>query len=119
FWIFIIINIAFWTSLIIRLFVKEEWVFYSLIIALVLWTVACISFGKKWYDISGDNRAVITAGETDVLSGPESGDTVLFKLHEGAEVYFEREESGWFLISLPDNKRGWVEKKDAALISTD
>ena len=117
--IFIIINIAFWVSLIIRLFIKEEWAFYYLIIALVLWIVAGASLGKKWHDFYADNRTVILAEETDVLSGPDGGDTVLFKLHEGTEVSFEREEAGWYLIRLPDSKRGWIEGKAAALIRAD
>ncbi len=116
FTVFIIINIAFWISLTVRIFIKEEWAYYLVIVALVLWIVSGSSFGKKWYDIAADNRAVILSEETDVLSGPDSGDTVLFKLHEGTVVNYEREEAGWYLISLPDNKRGWVDGKAAALI---
>ena len=47
------------------------------------------------------------------LAGPQVGDTLLFRLHEGTIVHGERSDSGWKLISLQDGKRGWI--KDAEL----
>ncbi len=108
FWIFIIINIVFWVMLIIRIYIKEEWTYYIVIIFLVAWFISGASFAKKFYDIETDDRGVILADEVEVLSGPEAGDTVLFKLHAGAIVHYEREEDGWRLIGLPDRKRGWI-----------
>lgn len=109
-WIFVVMNVIFWSLMIARIYIKDEWAFYTLIIVLVLWIVAGASAFKKYYDVEADRRAVIVAEEVDVLSGPVTGDTVLFRLHEGSIVQFEREESGWYLISLPDEKRGWVER---------
>ncbi len=116
FWIFIIVNIIFWSGLILRLYDKEEWTYYFVIISLVAWIICGASFFKKLYDVETDDRAVILTDEADILSGPETGDTILFKLHTGAIVNFEREEEGWMLIGLPDNKRGWVESKDVGLV---
>jgi SH3-like domain-containing protein len=83
-----------------------------MIILLILWAVAGLSFGLKWYQVAGDDRAVILGKEVNVMAGPDSGDTILFRLHEGAVIVHEREEDDWTLIRLSDNKRGWI-KKDA------
>jgi len=66
------------------------------------------SLGVKWHQLRTDLRAVILTGEVDVLAGPDSNDTVLFKLHEGTTIYRERIEDDWSLIRLSENKRGWV-----------
>jgi SH3-like domain-containing protein len=76
---------------------------------LIVWTIAGLSFGLKWYQVAGDDRAVILDKEVNVMAGPDAGDTILFRLHEGAAIVHEREEDNWALIRLPDNKRGWVE----------
>jgi hypothetical protein len=55
---------------------------------------------------------VILVEENDVLAGPDSGDTVLFKLHEGAIIQQERTEDGWSLIRISGGKRGWVKSAD-------
>ena len=43
------------------------------------------------------------------FAGPDSNDTVLFKLHEGTTIQSVRIEDDWSLIRLSDSKRGWVE----------
>lgn len=115
-WIFAVMNLVLWTILIIRLFSKQEWTYYLLITTSVFWLLSGLSFGWKFYKIETDNRAVVIADEINVLSGPETGDTILFKLHAGAIVYNERTENRWMLISLPDKKRGWVQTNAMGLI---
>ena len=97
-----------------KLFTSRKTLAYAY--QVVAWIISGASFAKKWYDVETDTRAVIISEEADILSGPEIGDTVLFKLHEGAIVDFEREESGWYLISLPDEKRGWIKSGDAGFV---
>ena len=117
FWVFVLFNFLLWTTLVIRLFRKPEWLFYPLLIILTFWLISGLFFGVKWYQIDTDDRAVILQGEVNVLAGPDSGDTVLFRLHEGTIVRQERSEDGWKLLRLPDKKRGWVESKAVQLIS--
>jgi hypothetical protein len=62
----------------------------------------------KWHQLRTDLRAVILAQEAAVLAGPDSNDTVLFKLHEGTTIHRERIEDGWSLIRLSESKRGWL-----------
>ncbi|MDY6987038.1 MAG: SH3 domain-containing protein [Thermodesulfobacteriota bacterium] len=111
FWGFAGLNLLFWAVLLLRLFRPSEWTFYASVILLVLWLIAGASFGVKYFQQQTDDRAVILAEEVDVLAGPDTEDTLLFKLHEGAIVFLERSEAGWSLVSLPDNKRGWVKKE--------
>lgn len=110
---FAALNLFFWGILFVRLFKKTEWTYYASMILFILWMITGASSGLKWDILSTDDRAVILEKETNILSGPDAKDTVLFKLHEGTVVHHERSEEGWSLISLPDKKRGWI--KDGAL----
>jgi tetratricopeptide (TPR) repeat protein len=102
------LNILFWAVLIVRLFTKSDWTYYTITVVLILWLIGGSAFGWKYYRLETDDRAVIVTKEADILAGPDKGDTVLFKLHEGTIVSYERSEDGWSLVSLPDEKRGWV-----------
>ena len=117
FWCFAILNLLLCAALLIRLFHRSEWLFYSLLLVLCLWLVTGLSLGMKWTQAHNDRRAVILQKEVAVLAGPHGGDTVLFKLHEGAIVEQERSESKWRLIRLPDKKRGWLPGEALELIS--
>jgi len=108
FWGFAVLNLFFWAVLLIRLFRRSEWSYYILLILLVLWIVAGISFGCRWHQFRNDERAVIVQKEVDVLAGPDINDTALFKLHEGAVVHNERSENGWYLIQISEKQRGWI-----------
>ena len=112
FWVFAVLNVLFWGCLLLRLFIRSEWTYYSLILLLVFWVITGLSLGLKWYQLKTDDRAVILQPEVSVLAGPDPQDTVLFKLHAGTMVQLERSEDGWALVRLPDKKRGWV-KNDA------
>ena len=107
-WGFAVLNILFWSILVLRLFVRPEWTYYVFIVLLIFWLVGGASLGVKWHQLRTDLRAVILAQEADVLAGPDSNDTVLFKLHEGTTIQRERIEDGWSLIRLSENKRGWL-----------
>jgi len=107
-WSFVVLNILFWGILLLRLFRRPEWTYYAFIVLLIFWLVGGASLGVKWHQLKTDLRAVILVGEVDVLAGPDSNDTVLFKLHEGTTIHRERIEDGWSLIRLSDDKRGWL-----------
>lgn len=113
---FAVLNGLFWGIGLLRLFRRAEWSYYAWILLLVLWLVCGASLGLKWHRTSTDHRAVVLEKEVDVLAGPAAGDTVLFRLHEGALVRLERFEDGWALIRLADSKRGWVAAGDVQRI---
>jgi len=107
-WAFVVLNILFWGILLLRLFRRPEWTYYVFIVLLIFWLVGGVSLGVKWHQSKTDLRAVVLLGEVDVLAGPDSNDTVLFKLHEGTTIHRERIEDGWSLIRLSPSKRGWL-----------
>lgn len=115
---FAILNLLLCAALLIRLFHRSEWLFYGLLLVLCLWLVTGLSLGMKWARVHDDHRAVILQKEVEVLAGPHKGDTLLFKLHEGAIVEQERSEGKWRLIRLPDKKRGWLPEAALELISS-
>lgn len=106
--VFCLINLMLFLFLTIRIFFRAEWIFYVIIIFSICWIVSGISFGIMIEQTIFDDRVVILAKEVDVLAGPDKKDTLLFKVHEGTLAYQERNESGFSLIRLPDNKRGWL-----------
>lgn len=108
FWAFAVANIVLWTTLLLRIFYRLEWTYYSALATVAVWIVLGTSFGMKWQETKNSDRVVILAEEVPILAGPNTGDTVLFKLHEGAIVRYERSEDDWSLIRLSDKKRGWV-----------
>jgi len=108
---FAVLNLLFWSVLVIRLFNRSEWLYYMLLLTFSCWFIAGLSFGLKSYQVSTDDRAVILQDEANILAGPEKSDTVLFKLHEGTVVHRERSEDGWSLVRLSDKKRGWIPSK--------
>jgi hypothetical protein len=108
-WGFAGLNFLFWGILLLRLLVRPEWTYYVFIVLLIFWLVGGASLGVKWHQFNSDLRVVILTDEVDVLAGPDSNDTVLFKLHEGTTIQRVRIEDDWSLIRLSDSKRGWVE----------
>lgn len=63
----------------------------------------------KWGAWATDNRAVVLSEEMVVQAGPDTRDTVLFKLHAGTVVRVERTENDWTLLQLSKDKRGWAQ----------
>jgi tetratricopeptide (TPR) repeat protein len=108
FLLFAVVNLIAWSALALRLYLKKEWTYYLFIIFLAAWFITGASFTWKYYISLSDNRAVILSEEADVLSGPDSGDKLLFQVHAGTVVYLKDTEDKWKLINLPDNKRGWI-----------
>ena len=110
---FIFINFFFWAVFALRLWIRAEWSFYLFISICFLWLVSGICTGAKWYLMSHDKRVVVTSAETFVHAGPSKKDTTIFSLLEGEVVKYENREGDWLLIRMNDEKRGWVDGKDA------
>lgn len=109
FFVFTILNVFFFGILCIRLFKKAEWTYYLSIFLAIFVTIGASVFALKWHSVAGDDRAVVLAEEVNVRAGPDSEDTVLFKIHEGSIVHYERSEGDWVLLRLSKDKRGWAE----------
>ena len=109
FFAFALLNIFFFGILCIRLFKKAEWTYYLFIFLTIFVSIGASVFTLKWYSVISDDRSVVLAEEVNVLAGPDPEDTVLFKIHEGSIVYYERSEGNWVLLRLSKDKRGWAE----------
>jgi tetratricopeptide (TPR) repeat protein len=111
FLVFAIINLFFFFILGTRLYKKTEWSFYLSIFLVIVIGIGGCALALKWYKVTTDNRAVVLSDEVEVRAGPDSGDTTLFKIHEGTIVHHERSEGEWVLLHLSKDKRGWVSSK--------
>ncbi len=114
--VFIVFHVMVFAVLLLRLRVRSELTYYLLSASLFLWFGSGVSLGLKYVETLSDDRGVVVAKQADVLAGPQEGDTVLFRLHEGTTVSQERFEPDWRLISLPDGKRGWIRHADVESI---
>jgi len=106
--VFVIINLLLWGSLSLFLFRRRDWLRWVSIVSVVLWVVFGSASAAKVFDTSGERSGVVLEPEIEVRSGYSQNDTVLFKLHEGAELRIEGKEKGWYRIRLADGKRGWI-----------
>lgn len=107
--VFAVLNACFFAVLCIRLFKRAEWTYYLAIFLAICVGIGAFAFLLKWHGWFADHRAVVVAAEAEVRAGPDPGDTVLFKIHEGTIVQHERAEGGWVLLHLSKDKRGWAE----------
>jgi tetratricopeptide (TPR) repeat protein len=113
FFLFAAVNAAFFLALALRQWVRREWTYYLVAALGIAWISAGIFAGAKYWDVRSDDTCVIVDNHTEVRSGPDSNETVLFSLDEGALVYVERQESGFLLIRVNQDKRGWVRSGSA------
>ena len=109
FFVFVLLNLLFFSLLCLRLYKKTEWTYYLSIFLAIVISIGGCALALKWVAWTTDNRAVVLAEEVVVQAGPDSRDTVLFKLHSGTVVHVERTESDWTLLQLSKDKRGWTE----------
>ncbi len=108
--VFLILNAFLWGVLSLKLFFKKETLTMLVSVGVFLVVVSGASAGVKLYNLKVHHTGVVLAGEIMVRSGNSVNDTVLFKLHEGAEFNWLQEEDGWVKIRLCDAKKGWVRR---------
>ncbi|MFC1876934.1 tetratricopeptide repeat protein [Thermodesulfobacteriota bacterium] len=109
FFVFTLLNLLFFSLLCIRLYKKTEWTYYLSIFLAIVISIGGCALALKWVAWANDNRAVVLSEEVVVQAGPDSRDTVLYKLHTGTIVRVERTENDWTLLQLSKDKRGWAE----------
>jgi tetratricopeptide (TPR) repeat protein len=109
FFAFVLLNFLFFSLLCIRLYKRTEWTYYLSIFLAIAISIGACALALKWVAWATDNRAVVLSKEIVVQAGPDSRDTVLFKLHAGTVVGIERTENDWTLLQLSKDKRGWAE----------
>lgn len=116
-YLFVAVNAVFWLLLISRLFLRADLLGLGLYVFLFFALLLGASLGVKLYSAAYSRTGVVLAGEVMVRSGSSLSDTVLFKLHEGAELSVAGEENEWLKITLCDGKKGWVQKSSIGIVS--
>ena len=115
-WLAIIINLAFWSLLLVRTLLKKKSLKVpSFILLLVLLGLAATA-ATNYYLRSTDSAAVILVDEAPVRSGLSDQATELFVLHAGTRVRVEREMNGFYRIHFTEGKIGWLPKASVGVI---
>ena len=109
----VIINFLFCGTLFFKFFKKDsEFVQWGTYILFCINMIFIITTVAKFYNENYTQIGVVVVDETDVRSGFGIGGSVLFKLHEGAELLVLETNNEWAKIELADGKKGWVSSKD-------
>lgn len=114
--LFIGVNFLFWALLSIRSFFKNDVLNVLFYTVVLLFLIIGPSAGLKIYRQAFVKRGVVVEREIMVRSGSTVNATVLFKLHDGAEFFWQAEKDGWVKIRLCDGKKGWVREKVVARV---
>lgn len=81
----------------------------SIVVLAVGWGVLMILFVGRVFVETQRPKAVVTAFEAQVMSGPAEDYVPLYTLYAAAEVRVMDEQGGWVRFMLPDGQQGWLE----------
>jgi tetratricopeptide (TPR) repeat protein len=71
--------------------------------------LACGSwFALRSYQQAGAQSAIVLVRSVTARSGPDTGQTEVFSMHEGTKVSVVRSEGKWVLVRLQNGLGGWV-----------
>ncbi|MEW5736686.1 MAG: hypothetical protein AB1921_17710, partial [Thermodesulfobacteriota bacterium] len=113
---FAVVNALFFLLLAVRVWKKNEALYYLAAALFTLWLTAGLVAGAKYVSLANDDRAVVLSEKVSVRAGPSEKETLLFNLHAGSLVSLTRTEGGYSLVSFSDKKRGWVKAEDVRSI---
>lgn len=107
----------FWLTMIIRVLAPRFRLRYAAILSLVCWVALGVSVAVGWPRDGTPTDGVLVADEVIVRKGDGEGYDRQFKqpLHEGVEFAVLEIRGGWVHIELPDENRGWIQRRDAVL----
>lgn len=89
---------------------------YALLLCGALGLIAVVGISLKAYQIATAPSGVVVASEAQILSGPRSGETVQFVLHEGTLLHLGRDAGAWREIWLNEEMRGWLPSEQVAAL---
>ncbi len=117
--VLIVVNTLFWTVVLLRLWFRNEFLYWSFVVTLILLLTAGATWAAKAYHTVMSPEAVVIIEELPVRSGNDLKSTVLFYLHDGAEVRAVSKNTEWAKIELPDGKKGWVQQAFIGIVGED
>lgn len=115
-WAGIILNVLFWTILVLQI-VNRKKIFkmpgYVLLVLTIIFTSTAL---YNYYEAAYIKKAIILPSKVPVRSGFSEDSTELFVLHSGTKVTIEKENRDYFRIFFSDGKIGWIKKSEAGVI---
>lgn len=115
-WIFAVVSSGLFGGLALNAFLRWGWLRQVLRVMGVVWVVLGLSAGIHIYRLVNPREGVVVAEQAEVRSGPSERETVLFALHDGAEVEILGHEGGWYKIKAGGQK-GWIGAENVSVIS--
>lgn len=86
------------------------WIVTTVFLIMVILTLSRI------YEFETLEFGIILEEKVSVLGEPDINGTEVFILHEGTKVSINRMLDGWYEISIPDGKTGWLQSNILATI---
>lgn len=83
---------------------------------LTMFTMILLLSGVQIYQFETTQFGIILDEKVSVLGEPDLTGTEVFILHEGTKVKINRRIDGWFEITIPDGKTGWLLKSNIGVI---
>ena len=87
----------------------------SLVVGILFLIIAALN-SIRIYDVRSTHEGIILVEKVDVLSGPDTGNSTLFSIHEGLKVRVQHELGDWLMVSLDNGWSGWVQKAVLGII---
>ena len=112
----VVVNALFWTIALLRLWFRNEFLYWSFLASLILLLTIGATWSVKAYRPFMAREGVVITEELPLRSGNDLKSTVLFYLHDGAEVDVVSQNNGWVKIQLPDGKKGWAQKSFVEIV---
>lgn len=113
---FALISILFWSSAILFLFFRKDWLRWFVLILGILFLLNSLILIKK--EFFSRPFGVVTAEKASVFSAPGKDNVLLFMLHEGTDFQvMDGREKDWIQIKLPDGKKGWINQKQVVYLN--
>lgn len=95
---------------------SNSWQAWTLLPCASLSILTSILLASRIYDLEEKKFAIVTVQEAMARSGPGSGQTPVFVLHEGTKIEIDRAEGSWYLIRLPNGSAGWMSDVSITII---
>jgi len=115
-WLFVAATVVLFCGLAVQAFWRAVGLRQVLVIVGVIWGVLGIGAGIHSYRVMWPDGAVVVAERAAVRSGPAATETVLYELHDGAEVKVLSREGGWCKI-IAAGQKGWIAAEDLSMIT--
>ncbi|MCX7847682.1 MAG: SH3 domain-containing protein [bacterium] len=115
-WVFMVVTVVLSLGMGVQAFVKRSGLRQVLVVVGVVWVVMGSSAGVHAYRMLEPRDGVVIAERAEVRSGPSERETVIFELHDGAEVEVLSREGDWCKIKAGAQK-GWIAARDIEMIT--